>query len=240
MITINNIKECINFFTSVKKCGESCELNVSSDCAKINLVNEGATFRAYFHTATMTSDSDVSFCFSDISKFIKCLQTIKDVGKNETVVTVKNGTMFHDNHQVSFKLKGVKRDVIMRYISQPMKEEPKVSFGFTLPDDMMKKMISLNSINNSAKVYFSLKDGVVIGEIDDKGDDLTDSIGFPVSSEYFGEWSYPMKLKLDNFRSFNLMNADKFTICATEQKFIVVDSVSEKSNVKIICGVLKI
>lgn len=240
MITINDIKECITFFTSVNKCSESCEVNIYPKVTKINAVNEGATFRAYFETETMTSDENVSFCVSDIKKLVKCLQTVKDSGKLQTVLMVKNGTMTHDNNGVTFKLKGVKRDVIMRYISQPMKDEPKIAFGFTLNDDMMKKMVALNSINNSAKVYFSLKNNNVIGEIDDKADELTDSIGFPVSADYFGDWSYPMKLKLDNFRYFNLMNADSFKIGATEQKYIVVDSIGEKSRVKIICGVLKV
>jgi hypothetical protein len=123
--------------------------------------------------------------------------------------------------KMKFKLKSCKESVVKANIGEDMKRKLVPGFGMKLQNAMMKKLCTMSFISSSdeskdQKIYFYKEGEQIVGEIDNKKQKIRDSIGIPVTSDYFGDWTVPVICKLDNFRMWNPLNVDVVNVAILE------------------------
>ena len=68
---------------------------------------------------------------------------------------------------------------------------------------------------------------------DNKNQTIRDSIAIPVSTDYRGDWPSPIITKLEQFRMWNLLNADEININVVKQGPVAISSQVDNNGYKI-------
>lgn len=146
---------------------------------------------------------------------------------------------------VKFKFTTIKEDVIEYTKPTSLTRELTDDYGFTISAKMVSRVAEISSITALDKpkvyIYKETHDSgeYIVAEVDDKTQKLSDSIGIPVTSNFFGDWYGHICLILDAFKLFNLIPSEEITVAMTKEKAISVKSSNEFNSVHIITQGLK-
>jgi hypothetical protein len=245
-LVVNNPEHFTEFLTAIIKIIPSHKFDINSDGCTIRSVNEYATVRGFFKTQSITSDSDVSFCLSDTTKLLRIFQYIKDLNKPESLtspVTLEYDNTFlrYNKNGMKFKFSTIKDQVIEKFITNDLTTQLTDVYGLNINSDIIKKILSMSSITSTEdpKLYLYKEGEVIVGEVDDKTNRLTDSIAIPISKNYFGDWNTPISIKLDIFRLFGIIHSDEIKVALTDKKVLEVNSTSSAVQMRLIANILK-
>ncbi len=146
---------------------------------------------------------------------------------------------------VKFKFSTIKEDVIEYTKPTSLTRELTDDYGFTISAKMVSRVAEISSITvlDKPKVYIYKEKHesgeYIVAEVDDKTQKLSDSIGIPVTREFFGDWYGHICLILDAFKLFNLIPSEEIKVAMTKEKAISVKSSNEFNSVHIITQGLK-
>lgn len=239
-INVTDLENFNRFINSISKLVTSCKFVIDSKKCEVSAVDENKKFRVFFETDSILSDTKVEFCLSEISKLCSSISTLREfkTDKDNTTILEYDGTNIKLNDGIKFSLKTIKEEVIKRLITEKLKIELDEVYGFTLDNKMMKKLCSMSFISGSSdthKIYIYKNDNKIIGEVDDKKSSIRDSIGIPISTDFFGSWEQPLITKVDTFRLWNLLDCPFIKISYTKQGacLILNEMVKNTSYIKI-------
>jgi len=237
-----------DFVASIFKLIPACKFEINKDGCNVNGINDSRTVRAFFKTNSIISNEPVSFCIDDISKLNTCLNTLVSFNENASgkYELDFDNTFISCSTDIKFKLRLIKEDVIAQYVSNSLTTTLENTFGCKINTQLMKKLCSISSINSSdnPKVYITKVDDKIFAEVDDKEVRITNSIGIPLSNDFYGSWDgQVLIIKLDMFRLWNLVNADVIDINMTNKGVLSIINQKTKDssfiNINIISSVLK-
>lgn len=146
---------------------------------------------------------------------------------------------------VKFKFSTIKEDVIEYTKPTSLTRELTDDYGFTISSKMVSRVAEISSITvlDKPKVYIYKEKHdsgeYIVAEVDDKTQKLSDSIGIPVTRQFFGDWYSHICLILDAFKLFNLIPSEEIKVSMTKEKAISVKSSNEFNSVHIITQGLK-
>lgn len=245
-ITIHNIKLFDRLLFSVLKMVEMCEFKIGPKGCKISSINDSRVTRAFFETNAITCDENISFAIGDLSRLHKSIRVLNDFKKDDKLCKMTyDGVFLKMDDIVNFKLHSISSSRIEKYIDPGLKTKLQNDFSMVLTNVMMKKLCSMAFITSdeSPKIYIYKKGDSIVGEIDDKTKERSDSIQIPISSEFDGQWITPIITKIDFFRNWNLLDASKIIAIMTKQKVMLsVAQITEGDTYiksKIISSVIK-
>lgn len=219
-ITVKNVDFLHNFLKGILKFVPSCKFIINSEKCIVRAKTQESASRAFFTTNAITCDEEIEFCIGELSKFVKLINTFKDFNKDREEITLKfDGAFLILKDNVSFKLKNIDENVIST-LTTPIKSVLKPIFGFTLNKKLYKKLISMSFISldtqHDSKIYiYKNKEGMIVGEVNDRTKQGLDSVSIPLSAKTFGEWGKPIIVNFEKFKSWNLLECEDVTIfCA--------------------------
>jgi len=216
-IIVKNVKYLDRFLKSITQFVPSCKFDIDSDKCVVRSQNLSA--RAFFTSNVIVAESEISFCLSELGKLYQSIKTLSDFKESdkECVITY-DGTFLRMKDVVSFKLTTVKEDVVRDNITADLKTQLTPVFGFKLRNAVMNKMKTMQfmSQDTTPKVYI-YKDKIgsvdtIVGEIDNKIQQLTDSIAIPLSTTFFGDWETSVITDLESFGLWNPVSADDINV----------------------------
>lgn len=229
-LRIENIKVFNTFLASVSKLINSAEFEVSKDVAKVCASNE--VLRGFFSTNAilLPEDSDepsVKFCVGEVNRLHKVMTMVaRDVVDGTVFELDFDGTFISYDGTPSFRLKTVKRELIEKYITQPVKSELRVGFSFMTSSKDIRSVVQASNIisGDNNKVYFSKRGESVFAEVDDKSVSFNDSIAIPISPMVEGNIPRVLAIRMDDFISFALLECGDISVKNINETFFRVDS----------------
>ncbi len=247
-LKITNTELFLSFLGSILKIVPSCKFIVTPKGTKVRFKTESNGVRGLMQTNTFTANENTEFCFADLSKFFKSVSLIHKMEKKDEAELEYDNTFIRYKSNVTFKLKTVIEERVDRFTyPQDMKVEFVNQYSFnTTTDDIKKALKCVNIIDDTdAKVYFSKSKDSLICEIDNKKNQISDSVGIPLCKEgdIQGEVAEVVATTLDIFRTFAVLPSKTINISMTKQKVIVVTSKYVNDNnyivMKLCCSILK-
>jgi hypothetical protein len=246
MIKVKNIELFITYLTALNRIVPACEFNINGDGCVVNSIDENGNIRLFLHTDSITSDSIISFCISDIQKL---LTSVKFIHKNNSAgeIAIKfTGNYITYAGCINFKIKTIKREVIEKYVTNPIKSDIDDEYSVCIKSENYKDLIGLVGISSSEtpKVYMYKQNNMIMGEIDDKKLDISDSIAIPLSDNFEGDWINSICVKVEAFRIFNLLGSNEIKISMTNKNVVRVVSSIEADGYTlesvIYCNMMKV
>lgn len=146
---------------------------------------------------------------------------------------------------VKFRFSTIKEDAIEYTKATELTRALTEDFGFVTNTKTINKIAEISGIAalDKPKVYIYKEKHesgeYIVGEVDDKTQKLSDSIGIPISKEFFGDWYDHICLMLESFKLFALVPSDNIRVTMTKEKAISVKSSNEFNTVHIIAQGLK-
>jgi len=215
--------------------------------------SQNLSARAFFTTNVITSESELSFCLSDLTKLYQSIKTLSDFKEDDSNCIINyDGTFLRMKDVVSFKLTTVKEDVVRDTVTTDIKTQLSPVFGFKLRNAIMNKMNSMQFMSQDAspKVYIYKQvvnnKEVIIGEVDNKAQQLVDSISIPLSDNFFGGWETSIITDLESFGLWNPLTANdinvSFVTNGTAKAIISLSEIKEDNvyiKAKVLSSVLK-
>lgn len=245
LLNINNIEVFSTFLDCISRNVPSCKFIINSNITKVFAINDNKTIRLLTNTNSLTCEQEVSFCFGELIKLKQSINLIKNINKVNNCVIDFNNTFISYNNNVKFKLKVIKEDIISRYISQDLKTKLQYNYKFNTTSGYIKNILnSINIINNSdSKIYFSCNDNLVIAEIDDKTNNICDSLGIPIGKLIEGSVNKVVCIPIESFKSFNTLVSDDINIGLVNDISMIVNSRYNEGDtfieLSILCSILK-
>jgi hypothetical protein len=250
-IKVKNIEFFENFISSIIKLGvPACKFEINKDGCEVSALNDSTVMRAFYSTNAISSDKDVSFCFTKLSSLLSSLGLVEEFDlaktKQKDFIMDYDGTFIKYSGVSKFKFSTVREDVIERSISPKLSAVITPVFGCTLSNVLMKKINSLSFVSASAetKVYFYKDKDLIFAEIDDKQSKMSDSATIPVTNDLFGDWNLPLVTKLDSFRLWNLLQCESIKFSFTDKNVLeIINESNDKDGnfikIRIITSLLK-
>lgn len=237
-LVITNLDLFKTFLHSITKFVPSCEFMIDTDGTDVLAVSEGRVSRGFFRTNVLKleekPETPVSFAFNDVSKLQKSIAVVAASVEGNKAVLDFDGVFLSCLGDSSFKLKVVKRDIIEKYITTPLKTELVDIYSFKTNSDTIRKVIQANNIimNADNKIYFSVKNNKIIAEIDNKISVYSDSIGVPISTEVTGasKLSKNTCIRFQDFAYFNVLDCENIKIAFTDKNVFIVESRLESGS----------
>lgn len=245
LLNINNIDIFLSFLDCISRNVPSCKFIISKEKTNVYAINGSKTVRVIISTNSLTANEDIEFCFNDIIKLKQSITLIRNINKQNKCDLSFDKTYISYDNNVKFKLKIIKEDIIIKYISSDIKTEVKYNYVFDTNSSYIKNILSnINIVNiTDSKIYFSCKDKLIIAEVDDKTNNICDSIGLPIGVLKEGTLDKVVCIPIESFKAFNTLTSDKIQIgLANNITFIVeVKTVSDNNfiDLKILCPILK-
>lgn len=248
MISIDDNETFLSFLGAISKFVPCAEFNVTPVNTTVYSMNLDHTVRAFF-TTNIAHGDECMFALNEISKLSKSLALTKKTNQSQLNF---DGQFLKTKGAGSFRLKTVKRDVIERYVSKPLTANLNTVMSFKMSKSCIKSLNSASAIiaTDTAKLYLTMKDGVIVGEIDDKSNPLSDSISVPLvesAADINGNIESLMCLKLSDFLQILAFPADSYTVNYTDKNVFSVDAdiFDDKNtvsvmNMKMLLSLLKI
>lgn len=146
---------------------------------------------------------------------------------------------------VKFKFTTIKEDVIEYTKPTSLTRELTDDYGFTIDTEMVRRVTEMSNITvlDKPKVYIYKEKHdsgeYIVAEIDDKTQRLSDSIGIPITRDFFGDWYGHICLIFDAFKLFNLIPSKEIKVAMTKEQAISVKSSNKFNSVHIITQGLK-
>jgi len=234
-ITVKNIAAANSFMAAAMRIVPDGKFIFSKGSCNLKMINESQTIRAFLSTDAMAADEDGEFSFQDISKLHKSIGLIAAVEDKTSTDIEFDGAFVKYKADVNFKLRTVKPEIIERYVTNDITAKLEEVYSFTTSSDLIKRALQCTAIVNDAdsKVYFSKSGKKVVAEIDDKKNKLANNIAVPIAHDMEGNLTEVVAITLDNFKSFNLIPADKINVSYTDKKVFVIKSEQEVESCKI-------
>jgi len=228
-ININNVEVFSMFLSSLLKIVPSCKFIITPQGTKVKIKTESKSLRGVFQTDSITSEEQVEFCFGDLSKFFKSVSLIKDIEKLNQTELVFDEPFIRYKNKVTFKLKTIKEERITKLVDNiGIDKKFKTQYNIITNTEKIKKVLKcVNIVDDSdAKVYFVKTTNGMVCEIDNKCNQLSDSVGIPLCSNtnLTGEVVEVLSTTLDNFRCFGILPSENININMTTERVIVVTS----------------
>ena len=229
MIKINNVEVFSMFLQSLLKIVPSCKFIITPSGTKVKIKTENKSLRGVFQTDSITSDEQIEFCFGDLSKFFKSVSLIKDVEKSTEVELKFDEPFIRYKGKVTFKLKTIKEERITKLVDNiGIDKEFQSQYIIVTNTERIKKVLKcVNIVDDSdARVYFVKTEKCLVCEIDNKTNQLSDSVGIPLcdNDALTGEVNEVLATTLDNFRCFGILPSENININMTKDRVIIVTS----------------
>jgi len=225
-ITIHNSALFAEYIKSLVRLVPSCKMTFNKDgCAVFGKC--GTSIRACMKTNSASSDTEVSFCLREIQRLHKCMKAIADFDPQEEIIlTFNSSTFLQHSGAVKFKLRTIKEEVIAECIDTPITAVINDDFGFLLTIKGYTDILNYSNVSSSdkKKVYLSKSDKKICAELNNKDEALSDSIGFPVSETFNGDWQDVICTDLETFRLWNVLKTDEVNIQMTDRSVVRIRS----------------
>lgn len=243
-IIIKDVGAFCDFLKAIIAISPSQEFIITPEGCRVRAVNELSTIRAFISTDAVTSAKEITFCLNETFKLSKALTKIYEFnGKDLTdeKISFDNTFIYYNSNGYKFKFATVKRKVVERCLTDDIVTNLEYDYGFEMEQSVFKNLMNTATIcsTDGTKVYFYKEDETVIADIDDKVDAYADSVSLPVSKIFDGNWSTPICTKLDIFRLFNVIGAEKVKIYATAQRALLVEGELNGLKMKLVTGIVK-
>lgn len=246
-LQIKNVSEFSNFLkcaTTLISEGGGCEFVYQSNMLNCSVANDASTFRAYFTSSCIESNSDFSFCIQEVSSLIKAIDLLKDVEQLETATLDLTDSFISYLGTMNFKVRLVKREVVEKNITVPLKSQLTNIFSFNTNDKLLKRMLKCTQISSEAvKIYFSLKEinsDIVVAEIDDKTMKYTTSIGVPISCTPIEGSFVPFITQLSLFKMINSFSiVGDIKIAYTDKNVLDITYANDNFTMRVVACMLK-
>ncbi len=254
VLKVSNYLDFLTFIkasTSLVSDSGGCEFKYENGELGVAIINDSQTYRAFFTTVSVSSDDDTSFsfCIQELSKLYKALNIIRDIQKdkdsnlNQIKLDLKVTDSFISySGDLSFKIRLVKRDVVEKNITNPIKAQLVDQFSFVTNDQLLKRMLQCSAIaSESAKIYFTLSsNGSVIAEIDDKSMAFTTSVGVQINESLVIGSFKPFILQLDLLKLINNFNLQgHYRLSYTDKDLVLLVNDNGNIKMKVVACVLK-
>jgi len=229
-LLIKDMRSFNIFLASISKLINSAEFTVSKESTKVCASNE--IIRGYFETNSMIMDDGeetcAKFCIGEVNRLHKVMTMVaRDVPGEFTCEVNFDGTFVaYEGKNASFRLKTVKRELIEKYITQPIKAELKEGYSFVTSSKDIRSVIQASNIisGDENKVYFSKRGESIFAEVDNKSVSFNDSIAIPISEHVVGNIPKVSAMRMDDFASFALLECNEISVMNVNENFFKVDS----------------
>lgn len=205
---------------------DSAAIEVGPKGLKIS-ANAESKIRAFIKSDCIKMESDdpddsVTLSFESIANLIKMVAFVKDIGQiSEECEFECDGVFIRFAGKGSIKLKLDKYELIERFVSAPIKSELKDLFCFNMTSEVIKKILSYSTFNTNyeVKLYFYLKNGILMCDIDDKKEmaGRLSCVSIPVTDKYKGVLEKPFILDLEDAKKFNIFEQPVIKCCLTDK-----------------------
>ena len=246
-----NVEVFLTFLRSVLRVAPSttggAKFEVDEKGTYVGIINESKTIRAFFNTNSMCCEEKTDFSFQDLSKLYKSFLLIKNIGITSADIIFTGSFLTFSKKGCNFKLKVVKPDIVERYISNAISIKLTPIYEFETSEEKVKNLIQCSHIINDteSKVYFISNNNGMVGQIDDKTNVMSDSIGIPLSDKVTGSVNKVVCTTLENFKLFSVLPTDKIKVKLTDKNvFEVISKFNNEENtcsvnMYLICSILK-
>ena len=245
-ITIKSLENFLIFLSTISKIVPAVKFNIDQNKTIVNAQNESKTIRLNGETDCMVSDKPMSFAFNDIIKLHNTFSIIKDVDTNPDIKLDFNGTFISYKGLTKFKLKCVKEDIMIMYISSPLKTTLENIFTFEINPTDYKSSLKMGNILSGCddiKIYLIQENDRILAEFDDKSNKFSDSVTYPLSNKVTGNIDKPIIVSQDVYRIFGVIPSSNVEVNLTNKNVLQVNTKreDEKSyiDLNIICSILK-
>jgi len=235
-IQINDVKLCVQLLTSVCKIIPSCKFVLTKSNVTINAISEGNVSRSYFESDCMcikdlADEEVVEFSFNNIVDLLKSIKLIIQIEElNEVELSYDEFSLRYKNN-VKFKLNTCKPDLVEQYYTDAIKAKLTKSFSFKTSESQIKQLLSCINIcsveeENEVKIYLEQKDDsdIVIGEIADKQDSYSNSMGLPIGKMIENSITEIICMRVQALRSIMLLSSDNIKVAKMNAPVLQVDS----------------
>ncbi len=212
-IKIKNVDYLDKFLNSILRFVGACKFDIDSERCIVRSQNMVA--RAFFTTNVMTAEEPISFCIGELQYLCKSIKTLKEFKESDdrSCVLNYNDPFIQLKDIVKFKISTIHESKVEEWLTVDLVAELTSTCGCKLTNVMMKKLASMSFMaDESPKVYVYKEDDKIIGEIDDRTQDLVNSISIPLSTDITGVWTTPIITDLDSFRMWNLLDAKSIDV----------------------------
>jgi len=226
-ITVKNCKLFSSFLKSINQFSGGCEFIFNPTGCEVKGINPTKTLRAFFVTNCAVGDNTFSFCMTELNKLqFSIEQNCLFSEKNTIELDYDTSKVSYKSKRGKFSLLTVDRSRMMNFITENFKVKINDTYGFKTKSSDVKKLLSSSSICSSANpnIYISKEDIDVIIEINDKSQNLCDSIALPLTQETTGEWTNAFCLPIDSFRLTTVLNSENITVSMTDRGIVHIAS----------------
>ena len=230
-IALKDVKMFFELLGTIQKVAPSAKFIVSPEGVSINSLNPSGNIVAMFSSTCAFSNPDERFEFSivDLSKLQKLIKLVLDSNLPSPIMINFTGNFLTFDNVVKFKLKTVKDAIIDNVVAKNTNRGVTSVVSFTTNSNDLIRIIKCFSIIDDAesKVYFYVKDGVMMAEIDNKANPTSNSVGMPLSKNIIGDLTKCMTVATTVFKMFNILNSDNINIVySTNNLFEITSSAS--------------
>ena len=229
-----------NFLIPVSKVSDSAVLKIApGGISTIIATNDNTVIVS----ATYSDDSiDITKTLNvpDIKKFCRILSCIEDTAVSFDVSTNNIG---YTSQSVRFKYH-LYEDNIISLPKINIEKLKALAFDgkFTLSHNSIISLVRGSAIaTDTNKLYLSVRDNIISGDLTDLSRANTDSYGMKLSDDYSGQsFSKPIPLNFEIFRIISCMKFKSIDVqLITKMGVLIFDTILESTNIKFVVSALE-
>lgn len=236
-ITVANVENFCEYLTTISKVVTGCKFEISSTGCLIRFKNSTSTIRGTAAITSVTCPDNITFCLNELTKMKKVLELIrkhnKVDGNDGIVIKFDGANLSYKNKATRFNFVTVKQEIISSCIDSVIKTQLDDQYGIVTSSKNILEVLSLINVTNTAnaKVYLYKTDDEIIGEIDNKSTDMTESIGIPVAKsgqifERTDKWgANKLCFATENFRALACLPVDQIVIAVVSNPEATIKNV---------------
>lgn len=243
-ITIKNITEFCNFLSAAVKISDGHKFIINRNNIIIRSVNSDKTIRAELQFNLIEADTPFTFCMMETSRFLNTLKMCIPA-KNEVLALtlVYDGEMItHNSKKFKFKFGTASPAVVNKWVDENIDlSKFTMTASADVKSDDLKRIITAYGIINSesAKVYLSKQDEIIMADVTDSATRLSNAITIPLTESYDGMWVTPYCCKFASFRMFNIYGLDSITLTVYNSAAINAKSGNDAYTASLNCSLIK-
>jgi len=214
-ISIENIEYFDKFLHSILKFTNMCKFEI--DSKKCIVRSKNLIARSFFTSNVIKTDTEddsvLSFCIGELQHLCKSIRTLKEFSTHNKATLIYDKPFIKLNDVIKFKLSTIDESKIESTLTEDIRTELTSLYSCQISSVMMRKLASMSFMADECpKVYLYKENDKIMGEIDDKAQDLSNSITIPLTGKYTGDWENILITDLDSFRLWNILDSSDVNV----------------------------
>lgn len=228
-----------NFLIPISKIVDSVVLNVTPGSLKALIATGDNTIIVQAEYKDSTNNLTAKLNIPDIKKLCRTLQCIE--AKSFDLV-IDSNSITYTSPTVRFKYHLYEDNIIsVPKLSLSKVEQLEFDGKFTISNTAISNLVKGSSIaTDTNKIYLSVQDNILFGELTDKARSNTDSFGIQISTDYKGQAinkSIPL-----NFEIFRIISSMRYNTIlgqiVTSMGVLTFDMLTENTKLKFVVSAL--